>query len=90
MRNYGEYLKRERENNNLSQSKLAKLTGISQQKISYYESEKYEPPISVCEILADFYGITVDELIGRDYEKASKIKNAVTYKNSVHNGDNNF
>ena len=32
----------------------------------------------------------LDELIGRDCEKANKIKNAVTYQNSVHNGDNNF
>lgn len=60
-----EALKYQRETANLSQSQLAKLTGISQQKLSYYESGKHSPSIDDCIVLANFYGITIDELVGR-------------------------
>ena len=69
MMNYGEALKYQREINGFTQSGLAKATGISQQKISYYESGKHSPPIEDCIKLADFYGITLDELVGRDVKQ---------------------
>lgn len=87
MRNYGEALKYQRENNNLSQTELAKEIGISQQAISFYENNKNEPTIGICERIADFYGITIDELIGRDH---GRIKKSITYNNSTHNGNNIF
>lgn len=65
MSKIGEALKYQREAANLSQSSLAKETGISQQKISYYENGKHTPSIDDCILLADFYGITLDELVGR-------------------------
>ena len=61
----GESLKYQREMKGYTQSTLAKETGISQQKISYYESGKHSPSIDDCIILADFYGISLDELVGR-------------------------
>ena len=87
MKKYGEYLKAERRIRNLSQEKLAKEIGITQQAISLYENNTNEPTIGICEKIADFYGITVDELKGRDYEKTKK---AVIYNHSTHNGNNNF
>ena len=60
-----EALKEQREFYKLSQSELARKTGVSLQKISYYESGKHSPPIEDCIKLADFYGITLDELVGR-------------------------
>ena len=65
MSNVSEALKYQRESANLSQSKLAKKTGISQQKLSYYETGKHSPSIDDCILLANFYGITLDELVGR-------------------------
>ena len=90
MKNYGDNLKIIRKQHNLSLLQLEKLTGISNQNLSRWERNEVIPNIEFCEILANFYDISIDELIGRDYEKASKIKNAVTYQNSVHNGDNKF
>lgn len=72
MRNIGEELKYQREVKGYSQSTLANETGISQQKISYYESNKHSPPIEDCIKLADFYDISLDELVGRDYKKSKK------------------
>ena len=71
MRNYGETLKYYREENNLSQIELAKQTGLSQQAISLWEKNKRVPSIANCEILADFYGISLDELVGRDFKEKS-------------------
>jgi len=66
MKNYTEALKNQREINGLSQSALAKSVGFSQQKISYYESGKHSPSIEDCIKLADFYGVTLDEIVGRN------------------------
>ena len=63
---YGNALKSWRELNKLSQSELSEKTGISQANISRWEDNKRTPSIENCVQLADFYGISVDELIGRD------------------------
>lgn len=68
----GEELKYHREKNGFSQSSLATATGISQQKISYYESGKHSIPIEFCITLADFYGIRWTNLSA---EILYKIKN---------------
>ena len=88
MKNYGEAFKYQREINGYSQRDLAKVTGIKQQNISRWENNQALPSIENCEILADFYGITIDELIGRD--SIPSIKKAVIYNHSTHNGNNNF
>lgn len=66
MKNIGEELKEHRESLGLTQTALAKATGLSQQKISYYETGKHSPSIDDCIILADYYGITLDKLVGRN------------------------
>ena len=65
MRNYGEALKYQRENYNISQTELAKNIGISQQNISRWEKNQRLPNIDFCVQLANFYDISLDELIGR-------------------------
>ncbi|MBQ8684928.1 MAG: helix-turn-helix transcriptional regulator [Clostridia bacterium] len=65
MKNYGKDLKYHREASGLSQSELAKRTGIKQQNISRWEAGVALPNIDFCVQLADFYGISLDELIGR-------------------------
>ncbi|MDE5990921.1 MAG: helix-turn-helix transcriptional regulator [Clostridia bacterium] len=67
MLNYSEALKYQREIRGLSQSKLARETGLNQQMISWWEAGKGLPNIDFCVQLADYYGISVDELIGRDF-----------------------
>ncbi len=66
MLNYAEALKYQREKNGYTQSALAKATGLKQQMISWWEAGKGLPNIDFCVQLANFYGITLDELVGRD------------------------
>ncbi len=67
MLKYGEAFKYQREINGLSQSELARRTGLNQQMISCWEAGKSLPNIDFCTQLADFYGISLDELVGRDH-----------------------
>lgn len=62
-----EALNYQRENSKLSQHQLAKLTGISQVNLSRWESGNAIPSIVNCVKLADFYGISLDDLIGRTF-----------------------
>lgn len=88
MKNYGEILKEHRTARSKSLKDIEKATGISNQNLSRWERGEVIPSIAFCEILADFYGITLDELVGRDFREDSA-KNAY-YNNGTHNGDVNF
>lgn len=64
----GKALKDQREINKLSQLKLSKKTGISQQNISRWEKNLNMPNLDDLCTLAKFYGISLDELTGFDNE----------------------
>lgn len=83
MKKYGEYLKEQRQKLNLNQSQLARKTGISQQMISHWENNKGLPNIEFCERLADFYGISIDELVGRSWNDSTRIFNDIHHNQNV-------
>ena len=68
MKNYGNALKQQRESLQLSQVELAKKVGTSHQNINRWERGEVLPNIDFCVKLADFYGISLDELVGRDFK----------------------
>ena len=72
MGNYGEEYKYHRQRAGLSQQELADLIHTYQQNISRWEKNEVEPSISFCVALADYYGITLDELIGRTCGEENK------------------
>lgn len=57
-------LKKARENTGFTQREVAKETGITQSVIARYETGKLEPSIETLGILADFYMVSVDWLLG--------------------------
>ena len=66
MRNYGEELKYQRKKRNKTLKQIEAETGISNANLSRWENGKVIPNIDFCVILADYYGISLDELIGRE------------------------
>lgn len=66
MLNYGEALKHQREIRNLSQTELAQKSGLKQQMISHWEANQGLPNIDFCVRLAEYYDISLDELVGRE------------------------
>lgn len=65
MINYGEALKYQREVAGISQLELSKKIETSHQNINRWEKGEVLPSIEFLVKLADFYGISLDELIGR-------------------------
>lgn len=66
-------LKLLRQQEKISQDKLANLVGVTQQCISEWENGKIEPTLSFLWKLADIFNISVDELIGRIDQNLLKI-----------------
>ncbi len=58
-------LKEYRQKNNLTQNDIAKIINKTTTGYGYYETERSEPDIKTLCKLADFYHITLDELVGR-------------------------
>lgn len=50
----------------LSQAALAKNIGVSQKAIDYWERGVNEPKATYIVLLADFFGVTTDYLLGRE------------------------
>ncbi len=85
MNNYGGTLKYIREEKNLTQSALSKATGISQQMLSWWEAGKGLPNIDFCVTLAEYYGITLEELLG--ISEAVKIAPAPVQKSEDYSNE---
>ncbi|MBE6893405.1 MAG: helix-turn-helix transcriptional regulator [Ruminococcaceae bacterium] len=58
-----------REDKDISQTKLAKFLGMSQTGYSKYETGENDIPTAILIKLADFYGTSVDYILGRTDEK---------------------
>ena len=58
-----------REDNDLPQKKLAELLQVHQTTYSDYELGRVNVPVPALHKLADFYGVSVDYLLGRTNEK---------------------
>ena len=62
---FGKRLAYFRKAKGLTQRDLAKIIGVSNRVIAYYESETKYPPSKLLIPIADTLGITTDELLGR-------------------------
>ena len=55
-----------RNKNQLSQSAVSKAVGITTRTYQRYESGEREATVTTLVRMADFYGITLDDLVGRE------------------------
>ena len=55
-----------REDRDMTQAQVASLLGIDKRVYSNYETGKREIPLRHLIVLADYYHVTVDYLLGRD------------------------
>ncbi len=73
----GEKLKKLRRSKDLTQEEVATHLGISFQAISKWERGEGYPDITMLPILANYYQVTVDELIGMDEISSAKKLDAI-------------
>jgi len=62
---YQSRLRDMREDKDLTQQDIATLLKVHQTTYSDYERDRLNIPVTVLHTLADFYGVSVDYLIGR-------------------------
>lgn len=60
-------LKELRKNERLTQTEIAKILDMPLMTYNNYENKKNEPTIATLCKLADFYGVSLDYLVGRNF-----------------------
>ena len=66
---FAERIKLLREERGLGVQEAAAMMGISHSALSMYENKKRTPDIEICNLFADFYGVSGDYLLGRTNER---------------------
>lgn len=72
---FGEILKNLREEKDLKQKDIAKVLGVTDRAVGHYESEARRPSQDILEMLADYFNVSVDYLLGR-----TEVRNHETIK----------
>lgn len=65
----GDYLKKIRVENNLTQSELAKILGIKRSTYSNYEQNLREPNLTILSLLSKRFNVNLNELIAQENSK---------------------
>lgn len=60
----------------MKQAELAKLINVSAAALSGYETGKYEAPVETYKFLADYFGVSLDYLLGNTDDPAENKKAA--------------
>ena len=63
---FGERLRALRQEKGIGPVELAKALGVSKSMISFWECGVNEPTLSRLVAIADFFGVTIDYLAGRE------------------------
>ncbi len=74
MFDFGQQLKALRTEKGLTQEQAAELLNVSKQSISRWENNMTYPDVTFLPTLAAFYGISVDTLLGADYDRNKQIQ----------------
>lgn len=61
----GEHIKQERKKRGWTQAELARRSYTNTISISYYENERALPSVLILIGIADAFGISLDQLVGR-------------------------
>lgn len=67
----GERIAQLRKNRSMSQFQLAKTLNIATSTLGMYETNKRKPNMEMLEKLADFFGVSIDYLLGRETSSKS-------------------
>ena len=76
-KNFSDNFKSMRKQRGLTQEQIAETLGVSCQAVSKWETNSSYPDISLLPIIADYFGVSVDCLIGHDTSKQIEEINTV-------------
>lgn len=92
MQKFSANLKRFRKQKKLTQEELANKIGVIRATYWAYEKGTIMPPYEKIELIADVFGITIDELMGRDTDKSdisddlSRLIRKLEKENQIYDG----
>ena len=66
MANFSKIFKQLRLENKYTQQELAKKIGVSRSAIGMYETGERQPDFETLEVIADFFNVDMDFLLGRN------------------------
>ena len=69
---FAQKLKELRNRAGMSQEKLAEKVGVSRQAITKWETDKGTPEMENLMALSDLFGVSVDELLGREAKRTTE------------------
>ena len=69
-----------RKYHDLSQEELADKIGVSRQTLSKYETGESLPDIEKCKLIADVFGVTIDDLLNYDKKSGENLRLGVPPK----------
>lgn len=75
--NIGTQIRELRRRDGLTQDALADILGVTAQAVSRWESGGSYPDMEIVPAIANYFGITIDELFGYDDERSKKIDELV-------------
>lgn len=88
--NFFDIFKTIRKQRNLTQEQIAEALGVSSQAISKWETNTSYPDISLLPIIADYFGVSIDYLLGHDTGKQKEEIEKVCNKADTLFDDNNY
>jgi len=71
---FAQRIKHLRESRGLGVRQLADELGISHSAISHYENKKRTPDVTICKLYAQYFGVTMDYLVGLEDYSTKKEK----------------
>ena len=71
MRDFSEVLRELRTEKKISPKALGEILGISDRNIRFYETGEHRPDFEGLLILADYFQVSLDYLVGRSEERKS-------------------
>ena len=85
----GENIKKLRKQKDLTQEQLAEILGVSNAAVSKWERGETYPDISLLPVIARYFSVSVDEILGYDLSKQDKRKKELleAHKNTFITGD---
>lgn len=86
MADFANVLRLLRNEKNMSQQELADALGISKSAVNMYERGERQPNFETLELIADYFNIDIDYLLGRT-NKTTRVIQSVTIAAHLDTGD---
>lgn len=83
----GARMKQLRTERMMKQSELAEVLGMTVATISAYENETRTPDINTTAKIANYFNVTIDNLIGRKVESDSDLKDLIRNQTMTYKGE---